>query len=182
MPDASAIAAIAAARAANASSAAQGASQEKSMVYYEKLRKELRDMIQRKRLLDKNLAQYEENIFKAEAAYLEETQNGNIIKGFDNYIKGTAARRRNNISDADRLFSLSSLTYAAKLQQQEDATPATSTSTPTIPENLPRLGAQSKNNKKKRRKGEDESESPSEVETPGPKRVRISFSGQPPTA
>lgn len=139
--------------------------------------------------------QYEENIAKCEIQYLEDTQPyGNIVKGFDNFIKGTAARRRTNISDADRIFSLSSFTYAAKvgphnspscagwltlpqLQQQDDATPATSTSTPTISENLPRLSTQTKN-KKKRRRGEDESESPSEVETPGHKRVRISFSGQ----
>lgn len=56
---------------------------------------------------------YEENIAKCEITYLEDTQNGNIVKGFDNYIKGTAARRRNNISDADRIFSHSSLTSAA---------------------------------------------------------------------
>lgn len=61
-------------------------------------------------------AQYEENIAKCEIAYLEDTQNGNIVKGFDNYIKGTAARRRTNISDADRIFSLSSYSYAAKVR------------------------------------------------------------------
>lgn len=60
-------------------------------------------------------AQYEENIAKCEIGYLEDTQNGNIVKGFDNYIKGTAARRRTNISDADRIFSLSSYSYAAKV-------------------------------------------------------------------
>ncbi|KAH8144742.1 uncharacterized protein LAJ45_11243 [Morchella importuna] len=162
---------------ASTPSAVPGTTEKGAMLYYEKLRKELREMLQRKRVLDKNLAQYEENIAKCEIAYLEDTQNGNIVKGFDNYIKGTAARRRTNISDADRIFSLSSYSYAAKLQQQEDATPATSTSTPTVAENLPRLSTQSRN-KKKRRKGEDESESPSEVETPGHKRVRISFSGQ----
>ncbi|RPA96147.1 NuA4-domain-containing protein [Choiromyces venosus 120613-1] len=146
--------------------------------YYEKLRKDLRDMIQRKRSLDKTLALYEENIAKCEIAYLEDTQNGNIVKGFDNYIKGTAARRRNNINETDRLFSHSSLTSpASKLKQQEDATPATNSSTPTVAENAPKVGATVRN-KKKRRKGDDESESPSEVETPGPKRVRISFSGQ----
>ena len=58
-------------------------------------------------------AVYEENIAKCELTYLEDTQNGNIVKGFDNYIKGTAARRRNNIGDADRIFSHSSLTSVA---------------------------------------------------------------------
>ena len=32
----------------------------------------------------------------------KDTQNGNIVRGFDNYIKGTVARRRAAISDADR--------------------------------------------------------------------------------
>ncbi|KAG0127668.1 histone acetyltransferase subunit NuA4-domain-containing protein [Tuber indicum] len=163
---------------APATAAPPGAPDKAGMPYYEKIRKDLRDMIQRKRGLDKTLAVYEENIAKCEITYLEDTQNGNIVKGFDNYIKGTAARRRNNISDMDRIFSHSSLTSAAtKLRQQEDATPVTNSSTPTIAENAPRIGTTVRN-KKKRRKGDDESESPSEVETPGPKRVRISFSGQ----
>lgn len=60
--------------------------------------------------------QYEENIAKCEITYLEDTQHyGNIVKGFDNFIKGTAARRRTNVSDADRIFSLSSFTYATKV-------------------------------------------------------------------
>lgn len=114
---------------------AQG-SREHAMAYYEKVRKQLRDLIQAKRHQDKQLVRqtyskylptkllltcwletlYEDNIFKAETTYLEETQNGNIIKGFDNYIKGGVTRRRTNFSDSDRIFSLSSLTYAAKVR------------------------------------------------------------------
>ncbi|KAI5798868.1 histone acetyltransferase subunit NuA4-domain-containing protein [Geopyxis carbonaria] len=153
-------------------------SREHAMAYYEKVRKQLRDLIQAKRHQDKQLALYEDNIFKAETTYLEETQNGNIIKGFDNYIKGGVTRRRTNFSDLDRIFSLSSLTYAAKLQQEE-STPVTASSTPTVPD-LPRINTVAANKRKstKRRRVDDESESVSEVETPGPKRVRISFSGQ----
>ena len=58
---------------------------------------------------------YEDNIFKAETAYLEETPNGNIIKGFDNYIKAGVPRRKTNFNDQDRIFSMSSLTYASKV-------------------------------------------------------------------
>ena len=47
--------------------------------------------------------------------YLEETQSGNIIKGFDNYLKVGVTRRKTALNDADRIFSLSSLTYAAKV-------------------------------------------------------------------
>lgn len=105
-------------------------------------------------------------------------------------------RRRTNLIDADRLFSLSSLTYTSKVSsftfrldcsvltrsqlQAEDSTPATAASTPTVPD-MPRLSTQVSKNKKsgKRRKdNEDESASVSEVDTPGPKRVRISTSVQ----
>ena len=58
---------------------------------------------------------------------MEETTAGNIIKGFDNYIKGssttgggggagggpgTSSRRRGGITDADRIFSNSSVSFS----------------------------------------------------------------------
>ncbi|KAL9020965.1 MAG: hypothetical protein Q9185_001792 [Variospora sp. 1 TL-2023] len=59
--------------------------------YYEKLKRDLRETLQRKRLLDKNMVTLEDQIYRFEAAYLEETSSaGNIIRGFDNYIKGSA--------------------------------------------------------------------------------------------
>ncbi|KAI5846926.1 histone acetyltransferase subunit NuA4-domain-containing protein [Tricharina praecox] len=161
---------------------AQAHTREQAVAYYEKVKKQLRDLIHQKRHHDKQLALYEDNIYKAETAYLEDTQNGNIIKGFDNYIKGGVTRRKTALNDTDRIFSLSSLTYATKLQQEQESTPVTASSTPTVPD-LPRLQTShiAKSNKKnpsRKRKADDESESVSEVETPGPKRVRISFSGQ----
>ncbi|KAI5815409.1 histone acetyltransferase subunit NuA4-domain-containing protein [Pyronema omphalodes] len=163
-------------------------SREQAIVYYDRIKKQLRDLIHSKRHNDKQLSIYEENIYKAETAYLEETPNGNIVKGFDNYIKAAAPRRKTNFNDQDRIFSLSSITYAAKLQSEESA-PVTAASTPTVPD-LPRLQTQNaasrtaapstnkKNPNRKRKVEDDESASVSEVETPGPKRVRISFSGQ----
>ncbi|KAK9471798.1 histone acetyltransferase subunit NuA4-domain-containing protein, partial [Dipodascopsis tothii] len=87
------------------------------MAAYEKAKKELKDMIGKKRMLDKNLAIIEEQIFKYEGAYLDETPNGNIVRGFDNYLKsssiggGSAVKRKPAINEDDRLFSLSSSTY-----------------------------------------------------------------------
>ncbi|KAK9448954.1 histone acetyltransferase subunit NuA4-domain-containing protein [Limtongia smithiae] len=89
---------------------------------YETLRRELRDTISKRRTLEKNLAVLEDQLFKFEGAYLEDTPNGNIIKGFDAYLKsGTAGaahgasnnsiRRKATFTDSDRLFSLSSATY-----------------------------------------------------------------------
>ncbi|KAK9480173.1 histone acetyltransferase subunit NuA4-domain-containing protein [Lipomyces japonicus] len=110
---------------------------------YEKLKKELRDLISKKKSVDKNLAIVEEQVFKIEGAYLEDTPYGNIIKGFDNYLKagnvallgsssnsgggsgaGSSAggnngvKRRGGYTDADRLFSLSSATYLRTVQKE----------------------------------------------------------------
>jgi len=53
-------------------------------------------------------------IYNLETAYLTETAShsgGNIIQGFENYLKNQAStRRKNEIQDHDRIFSNSSLT------------------------------------------------------------------------
>ena len=76
------------------------------------------------RFIQNNL---EETIYRAETNYLEETTAGNIVKGFDNYIKGAvagttgsigganAARRKAPISDQDRIFSRSSHSFMANV-------------------------------------------------------------------
>jgi chromatin modification-related protein EAF6 len=103
--------------------------------YYEKLRRDLRESLQKKRTLDASIHSIEESIYRMETSYLEETGAGNIIKGFDNYIKGsaggssagsggtligggmggggggTATRRKGGIGDADRIFSKSSASF-----------------------------------------------------------------------
>ncbi|OJD29245.1 4-domain-containing protein [Diplodia corticola] len=95
----------------------------RGMPYYEKLRRDLRDALAKKRVLDTTLNTIEENIYRAETGYLEETSAGNIVKGFDNYIKGSttstsggagtgnAARRKAAINDQDRIFSRSSQSF-----------------------------------------------------------------------
>ncbi|RVD85862.1 uncharacterized protein DFL_004166 [Arthrobotrys flagrans] len=159
---------------------------------YETLRKQLRDLIAKKKHSDKLLETLEDHIYKYETTYLEETQNGNIVRGFDNYIKGTVARRRANITDQDRIFSSSSYSYMKGREEGSNGgTPsgsvppesATSSSTPNFPKggsNSALLKKSASALKKKRKGGaaDDDSESHSEIETPGPKRVRISFSGQ----
>lgn len=85
--------------------------------YYESLRTTLRGTLDKKRKLDEQLAALEEQIFKLEGAYLEETSNsGNIVRGFDGWVKGVSVggragddRRRGRVRDEDRVFSRSSV-------------------------------------------------------------------------
>ena len=86
--------------------------------YYDALRASLRQTIDKKRKLDEQLAALEDQIFKAESTYLEETaSSGNIVRGFDGWVKGVAVggrgviddRRRGRVRDEDRVFSRSSV-------------------------------------------------------------------------
>ena len=85
----------------------------------------------------------EEQILKQETTYLEETSAGNIIKGFDNYIKGTtttataggagtATRRKAPVGDTDRIFSRSSTSFLREASTPGSAqTPSSHAPTPT---------------------------------------------------
>ncbi|KKK16611.1 hypothetical protein ARAM_004625 [Aspergillus rambellii] len=116
----------------------------RGLPYYEKLRRELRDTLQKKRLMDKSMAQLEEQIYRFEQSYLEETTAGNIIKGFDTYIKGsssgsslgaglslssgvgTASRRKAQVTDNDRVFSRSSASF-----MRDSPAPSSAQTTPS---------------------------------------------------
>ncbi|PYH90891.1 NuA4-domain-containing protein [Aspergillus ellipticus CBS 707.79] len=132
------------AAAANAQSAESSSA--RGLPYYEKLRRELRDTLQKKRLMDKSMAQLEDQIFRFEQSYLEETTAGNIIKGFDNYIKGSSsgaglgaggialstgvgggtARRKAPVTDVDRVFSRSSASF-----MRDSPAPSSAQTTPS---------------------------------------------------
>ena len=99
---------------ANTSSAAD----QPGRPYYESLRANLRQTLEKKRKLDEQLAAIEDQIFKAEGNYLDETAaSGNIVRGFDGWVKGVQVggrggaddRRRGRVRDEDRVFSRSSV-------------------------------------------------------------------------
>ncbi|KAL6715867.1 chromatin modification-related protein eaf6 [Lecanora helva] len=168
--------------------------------YYEKLKRDLRDTLQKKKLLDKNLELLEQQIFRFEASYLEETGAGNIIKGFDNYIKGsstvgtttstgggTSTRRKGQIMDADRVFSRSSISFMRELSPSSSLqTTPSHAATPTSGNPHPPLSARDGNHgtpsnaagtkggqgNKKNKKGDKDDE---EVDGRGPKRLKITY-------
>lgn len=67
--------------------------------------------------------QVEEGIVQKEAAYLESTPSGNIITGFDNYMKGisgaAAQRRKTGPMEQNRVFSRSSISYRPNTVRDE---------------------------------------------------------------
>ena len=83
--------------------------------FYEKSRAHLKDLIRRKALLERNLANQEDAIFKKETEYLEDTPQGNIITGFEGYVKGSSqgAQRRGmqRVVESNRVFSRSSVSF-----------------------------------------------------------------------
>ncbi|CAK7219998.1 hypothetical protein SCUCBS95973_004007 [Sporothrix curviconia] len=87
------------------------------MPYYEKSRQHLKELLQNRKTLERQLHTREETIAQKESEYLENTASGNIITGFDNYIKGitgaAAQRRKTGITEANRLFTRSSISYNA---------------------------------------------------------------------
>ncbi|KAK1241599.1 hypothetical protein MKX08_001573 [Trichoderma sp. CBMAI-0020] len=86
-----------------------------TMAEYKKAQARVRDLVDRRRQLERRLASMEESIAQKETAYLDSTPSGNIITGFDNYMKGTsgaaAQRRKTGPAEQNRVFSRSSISY-----------------------------------------------------------------------
>jgi len=78
-------------------------------------RQELEDLLNRKALVDDQIANIERQIYYLEGSYLEETATqGNVLRGFDGYLTARAAgvdKKKGRFKETERLFSLSSSTY-----------------------------------------------------------------------
>ncbi|KXS22157.1 NuA4-domain-containing protein [Gonapodya prolifera JEL478] len=74
----------------------------------------LQELMQRKRQTERSLASLENQIYKFETSYLEDTGAiGNIVKGFDGYVnmQRGATKQKQKVAESDRVFSRSSTTY-----------------------------------------------------------------------
>ncbi|KAI0395828.1 NuA4-domain-containing protein [Xylariaceae sp. FL0594] len=109
-----------------------GASTEQlGLAHYEKQRQYLKELLHNRKVIERQLVAQEQSILQKETEYLESTPYGNIIAGFDGYIKGsanaTAQRKRTGLIDQNRVFSRSSISYNPSHPDHVDAQSATST-------------------------------------------------------
>ncbi|KDN46987.1 NuA4-domain-containing protein [Tilletiaria anomala UBC 951] len=125
---------------ASASGSASGASQqqqpqpsqpppqslEEANQRYGSIKAQLKTSLARKRQMDKALIDLETQIYVFEGSYLSSTaaSGGNIVKGFDSYLKTTnpnsasmaAIAGGKEVLPEDRMFSASSATYERSLE------------------------------------------------------------------
>ncbi|KAF8317113.1 NuA4-domain-containing protein [Clavulina sp. PMI_390] len=89
---------------------------------YEVARKDLIAALTKKRAVDKSLASLEQNLYAFEQSYLQETSSsgGNIITGFEAYLKPSAANKKkgHDFLESDRIFSNSSMTTQRSQEMQ----------------------------------------------------------------
>ncbi|KAK7969731.1 hypothetical protein PG988_008804 [Apiospora saccharicola] len=90
-------------------------SRDKEMAEYEKEKQIVKELLQRRNQLSRNILGTDNRIADMETKYLDSTPVGNILTGFDNYTKGvtatTAQRRKVGAIEQNRVFSRSSISY-----------------------------------------------------------------------
>jgi len=120
-------------------------------------RQELEDLLNRKALVDDQIANIERQIYYLEGSYLEETATqGNVLRGFDGYLTARAAgvdKKKGRFKETERLFSLSSSTYQKSLQVQEEGQEEYTSTTAIFPPQTP--NDEDEEHRKRRRLDED---------------------------
>ncbi|KAI0345993.1 NuA4-domain-containing protein [Trametopsis cervina] len=98
---------------------------------YDVAKKELMHALAKKRAADKQLASLEVQIYSLETTYLMDTtthSGGNIVQGFEGYLKNPpGGRRKYEVSEMDRLFSNSSMSYKKSLELSGEGEESTAT-------------------------------------------------------
>ncbi|KAG7131528.1 Chromatin modification-related protein eaf6 like [Verticillium longisporum] len=158
-----------------------------SLQMYKQEQVKLKAMLEQRNQVARRLAAIESDIETKEAAYLDSTPHGNIIAGFDNYIKGTsgagAQRRKQGNTEQHRVFSRSSISYRPGSALQEVTTPGSVGSTPASHAPTPmstsfkdKDGATpTSTTAGKGKKNKKQNEEDSEAESHAPNKKRINF-------
>ncbi|KAK6865852.1 hypothetical protein PG995_002380 [Apiospora arundinis] len=128
--------AASAAGSASANNGNESFNREKEMAEYEKEKQVVKELLQRRNQLSRNIVGTDNRIADMETKYLDSTPVGNILTGFDNYTKGltatSAQRRKVGAIEQNRVFSRSSISYNPSNQATAD-TPISGASTPAAP-------------------------------------------------
>lgn len=106
----------------NPTKAPKMSKKEPSIDQYTKLKNDLTRLILKKKEIDAKLAELEETIYEKETDYFNESTYGNIVKGFDNFSKGSSGgnnKRKLVITDEDHIFSMSSATFVKTLLKKQ---------------------------------------------------------------
>ncbi|PWN19631.1 NuA4-domain-containing protein, partial [Microstroma glucosiphilum] len=103
--------------------AASLTSHEEAQARYTALKAQIQETLRKKRNIDRTLSDLESQIWLFEGSYFTSTaaSGGNIVKGFENYLKGGPAGASSGasadaVANEDRVFSASSLTYQRSLE------------------------------------------------------------------
>ena len=77
------------------------------------VKKELSQLIKKKKTIESDLLKLEKQIYNLEDAYFEETrQFGNIMHNYDGYVLNNSVNsRQHHLKEEDRYFSKSSVNY-----------------------------------------------------------------------
>lgn len=116
----------------------------------ESLESNLNSLLNSKKNIEKKLLSIESHLFSLEISYLNETNYGNLVKGFDGYIS-RQERKRGRVNEEDRIFSSSSVGFKPILKVSDDEFTWDSDDSEEYTDNVKRL-------KKKRRKVSQESD------------------------
>ena len=95
---------------------------------YTAVKDELVKQILKKQELNNKLGDLEDEIYEKEYEYFQESVYGNIVKGFDNFLKssGSSTKKRLNYSEEDHIFSLSSMNFVKQIQRKQGTGPSSS--------------------------------------------------------
>ncbi|KAI3329271.1 NuA4-domain-containing protein [Xylariaceae sp. AK1471] len=163
--------------------------------HYEKQRQYLKELLQNRKVIERQLVAQEQSILQKETEYLESTPYGNIITGFDSYIKGstnpTAQRKRTGLIDQNRVFSRSSISHNPSHPDHADAQSATSTPAAPTPvstsfakdkdsssnQPTPTSATEKKGGSKKKKAKKETDADDSEMDSREVKKVRTHFGG-----